>query len=93
MCSHSISTHLFTLLTHLHRSSYHFNFPLDDTSVTSSESASVVSEASEQESIDDQTSAKLTLGGTDSLFVTAYWQFYRDSRVMFVPITLTVFIP
>ena len=68
MCSHLVSTHLFPLLTHLHRSSHHFHFPLDDTSVTSSESASVVSEASEQEPIDDQTSAKLTLGGMDSLY-------------------------
>ena len=49
-----------------------FSLPLDDTSVTSSESSSVVSEASELDkpsssetevSVDDQASAQLTVEG------------------------------
>ena len=77
-----------------------FNPTLGDTSVTSSESASVVSEASEQEPIDDQTSAKLTIGGTSSLYSVSllltvfhnrcniFGHFYRDSPAVFIPITL-----
>ena len=77
-----------------------FNPTLGDTSVTSSESASVVSEASEQEPIDDQTSAKLTIGGMNSLFwvlllltvfhnrCNTFGHFYRDSPAVFIPMTL-----
>ena len=54
-----------SILTNFSRT---FNPTLGDSSVTSSESASLVSEVSEQEPIDDQTSAKLTIGGTDSLY-------------------------
>ena len=59
----------------------------------------MVSGASEQEPIDDQTSAKLTIGGTSSLYSVAllltvfhnrcntFGHFYRDSPSVFIPIT------
>ena len=79
-----------------------FNSTLGDTSVTSSESASLVSEVSEQEPIDDQTSAKLTIGGTDGLcwflllltvfhnMCNTFWDFYRDLSAMFIPINMHI---
>ena len=49
-----------------HLDKFPLSLPLDDTAVTSSESASLVSEASEVDKpSDDDTSSKLTLRGMD----------------------------